>query len=370
MGKSKAPKAPDYAAAAQQTAAGNLANLQYQTEANRPTINTPWGSETWTQGQGTFDQAGYDRAVQQQRRGGTAPDRSKFYGSDGKWTQNINLSPAEQEALTSQQHIQKDQSALAGQLRSKVGEMFSHDFQAPGLASYTSGLPSVNSRFAGFDGTGAVPQYDASTAQAGVEAAYKSAMGLIQPQQQQDTKHLDETLRLQGLQPGTEAYNNASQNLGRVQAQQNDQIANQAVQTGNDLAQRGYAATLAGVGQDYSQALGAYGANTQAQELGNQAVGQGYAQAKDQYSTNYQEAMQRYLQPLNSFNAVLTGQQVQNPVFNGPNSTAGYTPGADLSGAAQLTGQYNSAAAAAQNASAGGIFGTLGGVASAGIMAY
>ena len=60
-GGSSAP-APDYVGQAEATAAGNMANLKYQTVANRPTINTPWGSQTWTNSP-QVDQAGYDKAL-------------------------------------------------------------------------------------------------------------------------------------------------------------------------------------------------------------------------------------------------------------------------------------------------------------------
>src|SRR5689334_17493051 len=125
-----APAAPDYVGAAQQTAAGDLANLKYQTVANRPTVNTPWGSSTWTNTP-QFDQAGYDAAMKayggnpgtwvpeqtttgtgpngdpitqtipghyeggSAGSGGTAPDRSQF--TTDNWTNNVTLTPAEQQ---------------------------------------------------------------------------------------------------------------------------------------------------------------------------------------------------------------------------------------------------------------------------------
>lgn len=62
MSKGSAPAAPDYEAAARETAAGNLAAARYATQANRPTQITPWGSSVWTSNR-TFDQAGYDDAM-------------------------------------------------------------------------------------------------------------------------------------------------------------------------------------------------------------------------------------------------------------------------------------------------------------------
>ena len=46
-GGGSAPSAPDFTAAAEQTAKGNLAGLQQQTAANRPDQTNPWGSVNW-----------------------------------------------------------------------------------------------------------------------------------------------------------------------------------------------------------------------------------------------------------------------------------------------------------------------------------
>lgn len=344
MGKSKAPKAPDYKGAAEATAASNQQSLEWQTQANRPDIYTPWGSETWSR------------------------------DANNNWTQSIQLSPDQQAALASQQEIQNKQSELAGGLRDKVASTFSKDFNAPQLSTYTNGLPSINSNFSGFNDGSQInlnaPKFNQDYADKATQAAYDKQMALIRPQQMQDTKRMDETLRLQGLQPGTEAYNNAAQNLSRTQDQQTSQAANDAILTGSEIANRNYASELAGygagndaIGQQFGQALAGYGANQQAQQAGNQSAAQSYDIAKDRYATEYAAALQQYQQPLNNFNAVLTGQQVQQPVFNGPNTTAGNAGGVDYLGAAQQTGQYNSGLVAAQNAAAGS---TIGGIATLG----
>ena len=50
MSSPSQPPAPDFEAAAETTAAGNLENLFTQTELNRYDQLTPLGSMTWTQG--------------------------------------------------------------------------------------------------------------------------------------------------------------------------------------------------------------------------------------------------------------------------------------------------------------------------------
>lgn len=501
-GKSSSP-APDYRAAAAETAAGNLENLKYQTEANRPNMITPWGTSKWDA------------------------------GADGNtWTNTVQLSGDQQAALDAQLAVQNNQSQLAQTLQGQVADRMAGGFNAPQLTDYTSGLSSVQTNFGGFNPTGVAgvnqqtynpllftqgnqqvnqtfgggpsqnlnfatgaqrlnqtfgssapgvntnaeaftsgagsvnlnaPQFSDANAQAGAQAAYKANTELLKDQWQQDTDALDNKLRMQGLVPGTEAYNNAMQNQQRVQAQQQNQIANQAVVTGNDIANQNYASELAGYGaslgaqgQAFGQGLSTFGANNQAigqqfgqdaaafglsndargqqfgqdasafslgnqarstqfgqnatqfgltndartqslqnglslfgaalqgQGAGNAAQGQAWQQALAGYGTdvaaqqaaneaqqqqwqqamaNYQaaygSAYTNYMQPLNSMNAVLTGQQVQNPSFNGF-SQAGYVPGADYSGAASALGQWNSAQAAQNNSMFGSLLGTAG----------
>ncbi len=413
-GKTSSTPAPDYTGAATATAAGNLQNLQYQTQANRPNVTTPWGTDSWT-----------------------APDAT------GKSTETIALSPDQQQALTAQQNISNNQSQLGQTLQGQVASTMANGFQAPSLSSYMSGVGSVNQNYGGFNPTGvggvnqnfgstaqdvntnasgavapagtanqSTPQFSNATAQAGAQSAYGASHSLIADQQQQDTKNLDSQLRLQGLTPGTEAYNNASQNLQRTQDQQNNNLASAAVQTGNNEANQNYASSLAGYnsnlgaqqqaynqgantfalgnsalsqqygqdansyslgntaqGQAYNQSLAGYGANQTAQQNSNAAQQQAYAQAQGSYNTAYSSALQNYLQPLNSMNAVLNGNQVSMPSF-GNYATAGTTPGTDYTTAANLTGQYNSAQNAASNASSSSTMGTIGSLASAAMIAY
>ena len=140
MSKPSAPAAPDYTGAAQQTAAGNLTNLKYQTTANRPTMITPWGTSTWS-----------------------ATD------ANGNATNTVSLSPQEQQALNSQMAVQNNQSTLANTLQGQVSKTMASGFNAPSLSSYMSGVPKVNTN---------APTFDQSTADAGTQAAYKAAMGL------------------------------------------------------------------------------------------------------------------------------------------------------------------------------------------------
>jgi hypothetical protein len=191
------------------------------------------------------------------------------------------------------------------------------------------------------------------------------------------------------------------QNLQRTQGQTLANAASTATVTGNDMANQNYQSSLAGynAGNDaqnqvysqgsntYQNALAGYDAKNAAQnqaytqgsntyqndlagyQAGNAAQNQAYTQGADSYALNYNAALKNYMQPLDSMNAVLNGQQVVNPTFNTPNSTAGQAQGANILGAVQNQGQYNSAMYAAQQQGLSGLMGLGGTLGAAAIMA-
>jgi hypothetical protein len=142
-GKSSPPPAPDYQAAARETAAGNKEAAQFAVNANRINQVTPYGSLTYSRAQPAFDQAGYDKAMAAYNAGGatqtqqapapqtyfdhvtgtfqeipgssgstvensrTAPRREDFMAADdgGGWTQTMNLTPQAQATLDKQMRL-------------------------------------------------------------------------------------------------------------------------------------------------------------------------------------------------------------------------------------------------------------------------
>lgn len=88
---SKGQKAPDYDKSAERQAAADWRNLQYQTRSNRPNQYTPWGSSTWNE------------------------------GTNGNWTNTINLSPDQQAALDAQTGIQRTRSEIAQGMLAGLG---------------------------------------------------------------------------------------------------------------------------------------------------------------------------------------------------------------------------------------------------------
>ncbi|MCZ4330779.1 tail fiber domain-containing protein [Castellaniella denitrificans] len=341
-GKGDAPDAPDYAGAAQATAAGNLAAAKYATQANRPNQYTPWGTSTWTNDR-AFNQAGYDAALASYNQalanqaakagnsagggllgnwpeetpvnyvggdGGSgfngsapvAPNASDFWSGGDNWTQTIKLSPEMQALLDQQNKLQMGlfdaQNSAAGRVNETMGQGFD-----------MSNLPSA----------GRV--YDPNL-------ATNNAADLIMQRMNPDLDRQQEALRAQlaqqGITQGSQAYNNA---MGQFGQQRNDALTQ---------------AQLQGIG------------------LGMQQQGMQFNQSQQGRQQALQEQAWARSLPLNELNALRTGNQVSMPQFPGFAQQA-TTGGADMLGAANAgyqaqLGAYNADQAASGNM-LGGLFG-------------
>jgi hypothetical protein len=158
MGKSaSAPPAPDYTAAAQATAAGNLDAARAATAANRVNQVTPYGSLN-------YNISGQDP-----------------YGNP-TWTATQSLAPAQQQLLDYQNQASLGLGALTGKGLGYVNSMLDTPFD-------TSKLPT----------TGFNPSQ-----------SYQDAyMQRLQPQIAQGREALDVKLANSGIPVGSEAYNRA-----------------------------------------------------------------------------------------------------------------------------------------------------------------
>lgn len=123
-GKGSAPKAPDYVGAANAQAAASKEVTNIQNFANRPTINTPFGSESW-QTQASIDPATGQRVT--------------------SWTQNTTLAPGLQAALDAQVGTQLGRSNLANDFMGRVANEYSQPFDWQNLPqmAQVSGAPSL-----------------------------------------------------------------------------------------------------------------------------------------------------------------------------------------------------------------------------------
>lgn len=398
------PPAPDYTAAAEKTAQGNMDMARYTTTANRISQYNPWGSLTY---QNYTDPQGNDH-----------------------WSQTQTLDPGLQQALDSQIKVQAGRSDTAAQLLDKANYNFTHDNGTPQLGDYlnglqgldqnarttdqyTQGLPSQDTtRLNVGDYTSGAqaldqnaPQMSDQVRQEAQNAAYNSANSFLAPQYQQQEQNLRDSLALQGLNPMSQASGQATKSFYDSKNQAYNQLANQAVLTGDQMANTDYASKLAGFNasnaarqQVFNNGLQSYGADlsglnssnaakqanygnalaAQGQDLNaiaqsNQARQQAYQNALQKYQTEYQAYDNAINRPLNQMNALLTGQQVSQPTFNGY-AMQNQVQGPDYSGAAnQLAnynqGVYNSQAAGASSSNAG-TMGAIGSIAGAAAMMF
>ena len=168
IGKDDAPPPPDYAAAARETAAGNLEAARATAAANRVNQVTPYGNLT-------YNISGKDS-----------------YGND-MYTANQTLTPAQQKILEQNQGLSSGLLNTAQQ----------------GL-DYASGIMSKP----GID-MSSLPQIGINPG----ETYSDAIMRRLQPQIAQENEMSDAQLANQGIAQGTEAYNNAKRTL---QMGQND----------------------------------------------------------------------------------------------------------------------------------------------------
>lgn len=400
MGKSaSAPPAPDYAAAAKETAAGNLQAAQVATAANRVNQVTPYGNLNYTQS-GTDTQG------------------------NPLWTATMNLSPEQQQLYNQQTQTSLGLGNLQNQGLGYVQQMMNSPFSTSGLPSLQGSMtPADLQKLQGSANLSTIGNAEAqqrfnqnpnlqtgleNQGMAGWDKATNLMMERLRPQMERESSALEAQLANQGIMQGSEAYNRAKMQLGQKQNDMANQAALagqqvqqnlfgqslQAGQFGNAAQQQMYANQFGNVAQqnqaaqqDFANRMSAMGynnqqiqqmyANQQAQQQANNALAQ--QQYANQLSNaqlanaarqqGFQELAYQRNEPINTLNAVRSGSQVTNPQFTSVPQQA-TTAGADLMGAAQ--GGYNAqlAAANAQNAARAGLTSGLFGLGGAGLMAY
>ncbi len=383
-GKASAPAAPDYVGAANTQAAASKELTNIQNYANRPVINTPFGSQSWGTQAVTDPSTG--QAVTQ-------------------WTQNNTLAPGLQDALNDQIAIQGGRSDLANSFMGRVASEYSQPFDYQNLPQMTSANAPGNlytgvKDYSGGLTTGfnfgapqtslntadnpALPQFDSSYR----DTVANQLMQKMQPVHDYQQKQLETKLANQGFTQGSEAFNRALNELsGRQSAERYN-----ALDTAGNEAQRLYSMQMGGRQQAFNEDLqgGQFGNSAQQQNFNqnlgaaqfqNQALGQGSAldlanmnaqnsAISQQYGLNQQyanaqnqlrqqaiaEQAQRRGMSLNEMNALLSGQQVSMPQM--PSFTAAQrseTP--NILGATQMGYDAQLGAVNAQNAAFGNLLG-------------
>jgi len=217
-----------------------------------------------------------------------------------QWTQTMKLSPAQQALY--------DQNQALNQTLGNIAQT------GVGYVQNSMDNPLDFSQNQALQSPGQIQQQASN-------AAYQNAAQYLDPQFQQSNAQLANRLANQGITQGSEAYNNAMLNAGNQQQQAYESARNQAYLQGQQGAQ-----------QQYAQGLG-----TRQQQIAEQQV--------------------LRQDPLNTLNAIRSGQQMQvaqMPQVGVSNPAAlQATQGPDMLGAVTAQGQYNQGLYNAQSAAAG-----------------
>lgn len=326
------PPAPDYTGAANSQAASSRDVTEQQTWANRPTINTPFGQQTW-EVKPTWD-----------------PTTQTYLNS---WTQNTNLTPESQNALDDQMNIQSGKSDIAkgllGRAQNEVSQpmnwdQFTHMANTP-QGGQLADVPDYQKQDIQKN-IGNTPDYIKSAG----DAIYGQWSDRQEPRMQQAMDAKRNQLYNAGLKEGDAAYDQEMQraeqdnNDARTQAQYQATIGSGAEaqrMQGMDVTQGGFANSAAqqALGQDLSigsQRFNQQNANQQT-KYGQDISSAGYQNQMRQQQIA--EQMQQRGFSLNEINAILNGQQVSMPNMPGF-SQANASQAAQYNNAAQNAGQY------------------------------
>ena len=399
MGSKRTPPPPDYTGAANAQAQASRENLNTQNFANRPNINTPFGSESWT-----------TRAVTDPATGQQVTE----------WTQNTSLDPRLQNALDSQIGIQQGRSDLANAFMGRVQGEYQQPFDwnslpsltsagtpgqlQTGLADYTPGLQTgvgqrgVVSGFnfggpqmgvgsmsdsvqRGIGQTGLVGGVDPGTGamsfgtgteqvQRGLATGDNPAlpqidntfrdrvandlMSAMLPAQQLAQQSLETDLSNRGFKVGTRGYQRALDDLGGRQAAERYNALGQAGQEAQRLfgmqmgaRQQAFNEDVSG-GQFANQAANqAFGQGLAANQFRNQALGQAFNQNMGAAQFANQAADQRFNQGLAAGNFA---NQATQQAFNQDVGAGRFGNEAQAQYFGQMMGQADLANRAGQQA--------------------
>jgi len=196
FGGGKSPSTPDYEGAAEKTAASDREALSYQTWANRPEQNMPWGSQKWDS-QKVTDPATGEKVT--------------------KWTQNTTLNEDSQRALDAQLGLMGDRSELAQSMYGRMADEY-------GTEMDWGNLPEIGGA--------------AGARQRGEDAIYGRATSRLDPQWEQTMDQTEAKLAAQGLRPGDKAYDQAMDNLNRQKTDAYQQATYGSIMGGGQEGER------------------------------------------------------------------------------------------------------------------------------------
>jgi hypothetical protein len=364
------PPTPDYVGAAKEQGRQNLTAAQQGAVLSNPNMYTPFGTQTVSYSEPTFDEAGYNTAFSDYnakvdrnkfydvsgggggdspateetyfnnaayrealRDAGAAPNRADFMKGGGVPTVTQTLTPEAQKTLEAQQRVQYALAGLGEQGISNASNILSTPFQPTST--------QINKEFADYGR--AQNTLDTSNLAAMPINAGTTAQNLIlqrlQPTMDQGDTSFKQALANQGLAPGTEAYNAAFRNREMSKNDLYNQAALEGINLDMSARQQGYNELMGNAGL-YNTALGQDFANSMSRaQFGNTAQQQQLAQ----------DLTLRGL-PLNEIIGLMGGSQIQLPQFAGYQGTSVAPP--PTFGATQAQGGADMQAYGVQQAGA------------------
>jgi hypothetical protein len=337
------PPAPDYAAAATAQGQANIDAARTQARISNPNISTPLGGQRVTFGKSTFDEAGYNKAMEDYNRqlqtfqqggeyGGAtdingnflggyrgtqpvAPTREQFTKTTDQDTPYIEqyLTPEAQKALEAQQRVDLALSGLGEQGIGAARDILSQRFN-PNLRNLSTELGGYGQVAQGPDLMG-MGQAGANVGAQRInrgprEGQYGFAQGGVQGPELQgrlDLANLPQAPVGAGITAQQAIMSRLEPQLQRKRAQLETQLTNQGLVRGGEAynaaiqeAQQGEndlrtQAALQGIGLDQQARAQAFGEQQAAGQFANQAALSGFG-ANVQNQQLYNQAVQQNLQ--------------------------------------------------------------------------
>jgi hypothetical protein len=401
-GGSKAPKSPDYVAAAREQGEQNRKAASELTSANRPTQYDAFGnsinwsktaSSQYTQAQKDLD---YWNNFVSGKTGASAKDikwakshqlkdaQSSFDklkdDPNATWTQNVNYTPETMARIQADFANQDTARAnYTNMLKSAPGAYNARGLEAKawqnpsqyGVNQDSAVSPQYQTSQFGLE-PDSVQQFDQSWGDKYSDALYGRVMDRARVEQGRETDSMATKLRQQGLIPGTAAYDRAMQNLMTSHGDVQTLAAQNATIGGYQEARNMYDTMLRGNQQQYDQNRGIMEAQIGADQnlfnqrlsanAGNRDTYRMLQEALQQQFSQEQAANQNALQQyMGQWSGLANAQAMQaggtyTPTFQGFGTATGYSP-ADITGA--LQSQYSSQLGSynAQNQAKGSMLG-------------
>lgn len=263
MGKSKAPPAPDYAAAAKQQGQDNLAAAQQTAALNRPTQIDSNGSQTWSLREGADPknpQAGdwivtnklnaTQQALKDQQDalssqfGSLAAGALKTVGDTMSTRFDMSGLPQASAVTTDgmqswatapqNQRVDQGQTLGAGQTMTAPGQSERFNADVPNFVG-TSPAAAANRASLSTEGLrsfGNVDPTSEASRQRITDALYRRQTAMLDPQTSQQSSDLTSRLAAQGITEGSPAYQRAMDNQARQQSEAYQSARDSAILAG------------------------------------------------------------------------------------------------------------------------------------------